>query len=98
MNDTNDIPSFTFTLIVSLVVIILTISGLICYGIVCTIFIIHRNTDFRNPFYQLALALAFCDCTYLFFTTYIITLPIILSPNRSPVYSNSAYAVFYDIT
>lgn len=83
---------------VSSIIVLLSGLGLFGYGIVCPIFLKHINTDFKNPFYKLALALAFCDCTYLFFTTYFLNLPIILSTNHELIYSDTVRTVFHQFT
>lgn len=97
MNETSANPLFVEKFIVSFIAFILTIFGLLGYIIVCTIFIKYKKTDFKNPFYQLALALAFSDCTHLIFTTFIVNVPLVMSKTYATIFPSALYSVMFSV-
>src|SRR5271157_807368 len=98
MNNTEK-PPLGERLTISCIVIILSIFGLCGHGIVCTIFIKFKNfnSNFKNPFYRLALALSFCDIYYLVVDIFLNYVPVILS-NGENVYPDYVHNDMNDVS
>ena len=58
-------PSFTERLLSSTIFLLFCLCGILCYILVLNIMIKYRKTEFRNPFYTLAIALGISDMVYL---------------------------------